>query len=161
MKLRDQVAHCDGFFRSCMDIFHSRGKEYTPEDVPLWDVFVAAAREDVSILTVLRILTDKHLTAVRHLELTGHTLGPTFQERFRDIANFQALQSFYLEHQTELHDTWRNHLAQSSLCACVVERPGNTFNPLNMRMRQCQQHQWLDAHPPFTKASLPAPEPSA
>lgn len=146
----DQRAVCREFFAACMQTFTGKEKEYAPEDIPLLDVLGSAVDEEISVLCVLRTLTRKHLTAVRFFERQGFALTESIIDRYRDIANYQALQVFYITWQRDLHIAWAQYWRDEP-CHCKGDDV-------------CQMHQtlrWLLDHPPSFAVSRPPSVPSA
>lgn len=139
---------CAAFFQSCMDVFTTKEKEYAPEDIPLLDVLDTAVSENITILAVLRILHRKHVTATRHFDLHGHVTSDQILDRFRDIANYQALQVFYITTQRHLHKAWAAYWENQECQSCDAR-----FAKFNPQCQRCLTLTWLATHPPSFEVS--------
>lgn len=157
LTIRDQNRWCRLFFEQCMQTFSEKEQDYAPENIPLLDVLGTAVEETLGVLTVLRILHRKHVTAVRRFELFGELTGEDIGSRLADIANYQALQYFYICNAPTLHRQWQSYW-ETQPCKCETDRASV---PVNGWCERCQTLVWLKDFQPSDVECPPPPAPSA
>jgi hypothetical protein len=137
----------DQFFQRCGDVMRRKNRDYSPDTIPMMEVFVAAFEEGISPESMLRVYLRKHWAAIRTWTLGGYTHSEPPDGRMIDAANFIAILSVLA--QADVRDRIIAEVIRirgtECVCGCVRQMSAGQFQ-INSALPPCEHGQlcqWL------------------
>jgi hypothetical protein len=128
------------FYSGCLTITNTKGRDYTPDGIPLLEVLETAVDDDLDIQQVMWVYFRKHMSAIKRHLLQGRTESEPILERYKDAANYVALMAFYETDKRAFHQAWREYWSAQP-CECLYQGDETTAE---FRCQKCETLSWLE-----------------
>ena len=93
----ERTARVEQFFKGCVDLQKTKGKDYTTEGDAYKDLCDEAEAMGITPEKVLWISMNKHYKAVRNFCKKGQTESEPIEDRLKDLANYTSLMAVLIE----------------------------------------------------------------
>ncbi|MCQ9207655.1 MAG: hypothetical protein NG740_07235 [Omnitrophica bacterium] len=97
MDITERNAKLSGFFKECVKLLESKGKDYNPTGVAFDDLQEAAKDIGRGPVQVLWVYMGKHIAAVRSFVKNGAVASEPIEKRLMDLANYCGMMCVLLE----------------------------------------------------------------
>jgi len=119
MTLQERNGRCQEFFDQCMGILNRKGSDYTVEGDALKEITQVAGHLAVTPEQVLWVYMYKHLAALLNYLQRGALQTESARERLRDIANYCALMSLFVESAENIEKPEEDFVSCDRLAAAL------------------------------------------
>jgi hypothetical protein len=96
---KERTARVEKFFKDCIALQKTKGKDYTTEGDAFKDLCDEAVAMGIKPEQVLWISMHKHYKAVRRFCRYGQTQSEPIRGRLKDLANYVSLMAVLIENR--------------------------------------------------------------
>jgi hypothetical protein len=154
MTVSEQNSHISRFYRTALLLMESKGRDYAPEDVVLYDLVVDAVCMGITPDVALVLFLQKHTAALRRFVMHGSLKSEGLASRLSDAANFLALINLLVYERTAIYNGVYAQLERES-CTCVADGVWCTRCHSLIKLRgEMTRHDMVLPHA-FTSAQQP------